>query len=205
MSGTFVAQEGGDHYQAEYQHWDWVIDLNLHYLPATATKYVARWRKKNGIQDLRKAVTYIEKWEKAGLPSNSRSHQYIQNSYPLTMAFNASAKLDDLEADFMFAVVLVAVSNAKGELDEVKAILQKLLALAETAQSATQGQAPAGGGNPTGAATSAPQAAHLGAAGGVAGQGAATSAATGSIPVLDMHPRPDNTGQKHPFGYNEED
>lgn len=57
----YVAQEGGDHYQAEYQHWDWVTDIGMGYLPGNATKYVARWRKKNGEQDLLKAITYVDK------------------------------------------------------------------------------------------------------------------------------------------------
>lgn len=56
-------QIGGDHYQGDYQHWDFVCDLNLHYLLGCATKYVARWRKKNGLQDLRKAAHYIAKAE----------------------------------------------------------------------------------------------------------------------------------------------
>jgi len=55
-------QVGGDHYGAlEYQHWDWVCDIKLHYLLACATKYVVRWRQKNGAEDLRKAIHYIEK------------------------------------------------------------------------------------------------------------------------------------------------
>lgn len=58
---TYVIQEGGDHYQAEYQHWDWVNDIGMGYLPGNATKYVSRWRKKNGTTDLKKAMTYIDK------------------------------------------------------------------------------------------------------------------------------------------------
>lgn len=58
---NYVSQEGGDHYQAEYQHWDWVHDIGMGYLPGNATKYVSRWQKKNGLQDLKKAMTYIDK------------------------------------------------------------------------------------------------------------------------------------------------
>lgn len=61
-------QVGGDHYQKkEYQHWDWVCDINLHYLLGCATKYVARWRDKNGVQDLEKALHYIDKAEERGV------------------------------------------------------------------------------------------------------------------------------------------
>jgi len=56
-----VEQVGGDHYKAEYQHWDWVPDTGLGYLEATATKYLPRWRVKGGIQDLKKALSYIDK------------------------------------------------------------------------------------------------------------------------------------------------
>jgi hypothetical protein len=54
-------QIGGSHYQAEYQHWDFVADLGLPYLTACASKYVTRYDKKNGKQDLLKAIHYLEK------------------------------------------------------------------------------------------------------------------------------------------------
>lgn len=55
-------QVGGDHYRGrETQHWD-VIDRNgIGYLEGVATKYLCRWREKNGIQDLRKAEHYVIK------------------------------------------------------------------------------------------------------------------------------------------------
>lgn len=62
-------QVGGDHYRkAEYQHWDWVCDIGLHYLLACATKYVARWRDKNGVEDLKKAVHYLDKAMERRIP-----------------------------------------------------------------------------------------------------------------------------------------
>lgn len=55
-------QVGGDHYNNKpYQHWDFVIDTNQPYLIACATKYVSRWREKNGLKDLEKAKHYLEK------------------------------------------------------------------------------------------------------------------------------------------------
>ena len=60
-------QVGGDHYRRnEYQHWDWVTDTGLSYLHGCATKYVARWRSKNGEEDLRKAKHYIIKCQETG-------------------------------------------------------------------------------------------------------------------------------------------
>lgn len=56
-------QVGGDHYKkAEYQHWDWAVDnFGPEYLAAAVTKYVVRWRTKDGLKDLRKAQHYLEK------------------------------------------------------------------------------------------------------------------------------------------------
>lgn len=58
-------QVGGEHYRREgsvaTQHWDLVEDNGIGYLEAVATKYVSRWRIKNGVQDLEKAAHYVEK------------------------------------------------------------------------------------------------------------------------------------------------
>lgn len=58
-----VEQVGGTHYAPadKYGHWDYVIDAGIPYLEGNATKYVSRWRDKNGIQDLQKAISYIDK------------------------------------------------------------------------------------------------------------------------------------------------
>lgn len=54
-------QVGGNHYASEYQHWDWAINVGMGYLESAATKYVLRWRKKNGKEDLGKARHYVQK------------------------------------------------------------------------------------------------------------------------------------------------
>lgn len=55
-------QVGGSHYQAKHQHWDMVIEHDLNYFEAQITKYVMRCRKKNGLQDLQKAMHFLEKY-----------------------------------------------------------------------------------------------------------------------------------------------
>ena len=64
-------QVGGSHYASGYQHWDFVHDaLCGLYLEGQITKYVARWRKKNGLQDLEKALHFAMKLaETPGLQS----------------------------------------------------------------------------------------------------------------------------------------
>lgn len=64
-------QIGGTHYKREYQHWDWVCDIELHYLLGCSTKYISRWKEKNGLQDLRKSLHYIAKFEERGLVTNN--------------------------------------------------------------------------------------------------------------------------------------
>jgi len=54
-------QVGGNHYPSEIQHWDYCLANNLPYMEGQITKYVTRWRKKNGIQDLQKAQHFLAK------------------------------------------------------------------------------------------------------------------------------------------------
>jgi len=59
-----VEQVDGDHYQAGsggVQHWDYCVGANVGYLEGCATKYLCRWRKKNGLTDLKKARHFVKK------------------------------------------------------------------------------------------------------------------------------------------------
>src|SRR5215469_7335598 len=55
-------QVGGNHYQSNLQHWDYVVANNLDYFQAQITKYVTRWKRKGGIRDLEKAQHFLEKY-----------------------------------------------------------------------------------------------------------------------------------------------
>lgn len=62
MSNANNEQVGGEHYRSGFQHWDFVVALlHCRYFEGQVTKYVARWRKKNGVQDLEKALHYTKK------------------------------------------------------------------------------------------------------------------------------------------------
>ena len=65
MPDTHVAQVGGKHYEGAsdgLQHWDIIEQGDIAYLEATATKYLARWRKKGTPElDLKKAASYLDK------------------------------------------------------------------------------------------------------------------------------------------------
>lgn len=55
-------QVGGAHYRSGMQHWDLISQYQGSvYLIGCITKYLTRWRKKNGLQDLEKALHYLDK------------------------------------------------------------------------------------------------------------------------------------------------
>ena len=55
-------QISGTHYKKNgIQPWDYVIANNIGYLEGSAIKYVTRWKDKNGIDDIRKAIHFLEK------------------------------------------------------------------------------------------------------------------------------------------------
>lgn len=55
-------QHGGDHYKSKtLQPWDVIIAWDMGFLDGNALKYLARYRSKNGKQDLEKAIHYIQK------------------------------------------------------------------------------------------------------------------------------------------------
>jgi len=55
-------QVGGMHYKGyDIQVWDAIESWGLGFLDGNVIKYVARWRKKNGLEDLKKARHYLDK------------------------------------------------------------------------------------------------------------------------------------------------
>ena len=55
-------QVGGSHYSSNtIQPWDYIIANGLGYLEGNIIKYTTRWRRKGGIDDLRKVIHYAEK------------------------------------------------------------------------------------------------------------------------------------------------
>lgn len=57
-------QVGGAHYRQEgtIQHWDFANSQGMDYFQGQITKYVTRWKKKNGIVDLEKAKHFLDKY-----------------------------------------------------------------------------------------------------------------------------------------------
>jgi len=58
---THKVQVGGNHYrEMKIQPIEYITKNGLNYAEGNVVKYVSRWRKKGGIEDLRKAKHYID-------------------------------------------------------------------------------------------------------------------------------------------------
>ena len=54
-------QQGGSHYlEMAIQPWEIIDKNNLNFYEGNALKYLLRYKSKNGIEDLKKAIHYIE-------------------------------------------------------------------------------------------------------------------------------------------------
>lgn len=83
-------QVGGAHYKAKIQHWDLVAYNNLGYFPAQITRYVTRWNKKNGVEDVEKAFHYWQKWKELvyegvisfplSIPTLSKFNEFLEEN-----------------------------------------------------------------------------------------------------------------------------
>ena len=61
MSIASEEQIGGNHYKKyAIQPIEFIEKNNIPYIEGNVIKYLVRWREKNGVQDLDKAIHYIE-------------------------------------------------------------------------------------------------------------------------------------------------
>lgn len=61
MASKFDEQVGGSHYRTmPIQPLEFITKNGLDYFQGNVLKYILRYKNKNGIEDLRKAIHYIE-------------------------------------------------------------------------------------------------------------------------------------------------
>lgn len=61
MDSPLDQQVAGDHYkQMEIQPVEYITRNGIGYCEGSAIKYLSRWKRKNGVEDLRKAIHFIE-------------------------------------------------------------------------------------------------------------------------------------------------
>jgi len=124
-------QVAGSHYAAggTAQHWDYAIQaLNNRYLEGQITKYVMRHRKKNGKQDLEKAMHFLDKLDE--------SYRLGFVGPPVTYyPFNVHALVvnNGLNTDEAYIVNLMVRWNGPA-LDEVRRRIGQLMVNAEDDQ-----------------------------------------------------------------------
>lgn len=51
---------GGEHYKMKIQPIEFITANNIPFIEGNVIKYVCRHRKKNGVQDIDKAIHYLE-------------------------------------------------------------------------------------------------------------------------------------------------
>jgi hypothetical protein len=137
MDAVNQKQVGGTHYnQVSVQHWDLVIFNKLPYLEAQITKYVTRWKKKHGAQDVEKSIHYLEKliWALTegylGLPTaTTTSIQSPRTSPPVQLdEFKKENGIGDIEYTIFY---LLLTYTTMDELKRVGILLQHLLGAAK--------------------------------------------------------------------------
>lgn len=123
-------QVGGTHYAAAIQHWDFVAAYRLDYFQGVSTKYICRWRKKDGLVDLRKAVHYLIKRIEltAFLPMNVRAH-LEPTPTPSLEDFCASNQLSFKETEL---VTLITYGELPKALEQLTAFIATVELLERT-------------------------------------------------------------------------
>ena len=53
-------QVAGSHYQKAIQPVEYILANGMDFLPANVVKYVSRYKEKNGKEDVKKAIHYLQ-------------------------------------------------------------------------------------------------------------------------------------------------
>lgn len=115
------------HYKNEYQHWDLVVTIPLGYLEGCATKYVTRWRHKGGIDDLHKALHYLDKLME-NYPHN-RIRKLIRSEIQYEVSrFSVANGLSVVEEEFIF---LLSSYRDEDDLRTARLVLEDIIDLAQ--------------------------------------------------------------------------
>ena len=135
QSSANETQVGGHHYKASIQHWDFAASRCMGYFEGQVTKYVTRWRKKNGLQDLRKAEHFLAKLrELAAAKAATPQQTFLMAEIPplAVISVDDYVKSNELTADEALVVALVTEWEGHCELlESAHFTLQRMIAEAE--------------------------------------------------------------------------
>lgn len=125
-------QVGGSHYKnaEQFEHWDLCLAVGMGYLEGNATKYVSRWRKKAGLQDLQKALHYVDKlleWMGDRFPVDTREFPTPEDKQQTFDALGRFAQINDLSPLERHFVMRLATWSGRDEVEEARVVLLKLI------------------------------------------------------------------------------
>lgn len=106
MNVANSVQVGGNHYKSSFQHWDWVTENGMGYLDGAASKYVSRWRKKAGLQDLEKARHFVVKLRESFMAGREVPVIRAAANVKSTHEFCVANGLDAIESHIMIQLSL---------------------------------------------------------------------------------------------------
>lgn len=138
-------QVAGNHYRSKIQHWDLVRTTGMGYFEGQITKYVSRWRKKNGVQDLEKALHFLQKYlEVIGVGYEYR--QYPHDRELVKLVLIGYSELNGLTEEEAEIIRLVVLWSSRYDLLEAESKLKKLIASSTgTAPQSEPGEVPLSG------------------------------------------------------------
>lgn len=127
-------QVGGSHYKSPFQHWDFVnIVLGGSYLEGCFTKYLSRWRKKGGLQDLMKSLHYLEKIEAQHVAHPIRSflrrvlHIILLSVSNITHSCDVFSDANELTDDEAIIIKAIALWYNAQHLADIKELLWNII------------------------------------------------------------------------------
>jgi hypothetical protein len=128
-------QIGGQHYAVVKgaQHWDYMITHDVPYLESACSKYLLRWRKKNGLQDLEKAIHFLEKIIESNARWPSRRRPTMPEYAVREMCRLYSCPKEETE-------MIVHLLNNRSELNFVLNSVENLLAREEISDGSEPGR-----------------------------------------------------------------
>lgn len=128
-------QVAGTHYASAFQHWDFVAAaLGGNYMEGQITKYVCRWKKKNGVQDLEKALHFtnklIELRQESDLTSMHEVHDVLDDWSVLAEDVREFCKANELGNEESYIMLLCATWETSEHLYMIKSRIEALVAAA---------------------------------------------------------------------------
>lgn len=112
------------HYKSEYLHWDLAIKVPLTYLEGNTTKYVSRWRKKGGGQDLQKAMHYLDKMIETNDIRSWRRYLAPHQIEDEVLMFAEANSLMQSEREYIMAICL---SSTTEDLRRARVLLEIII------------------------------------------------------------------------------